>query len=325
MQRVLTEHTDGPEQALAKKAFSKKGRITDPTLIPKTSATPTQTAESMLDRTLLRNDNRANINDDIPTKQGKHWKQRQHKGPRCPRSSEHAKLLQPNHWMDDETFNEALTRLKTRHGFHALNSFFTQMLVSDSWKRNRKFFRAEGDNRWREIRAKPIPIDTTKPIIIPFHCGSGRGTARNHYIMAARFKKTASAGVDWHLAVVDSLNNRDNVKGAGKLIRTRTTLLHNIGRMDVVEPDINAAMQGAQVSAHKCCHQEEGECGFRTLLHILLAGTSKTDWEFDSKLQKLGHIEDLPKRCREWIYRIVTSKDSDWEHPKWIQDLISKE
>ena len=114
------------------------------------------------------------------------------------------------------------------------NSFFTQMLVSDSWESNRKYFRAEGDTRWRETRVEPIPIDTNKPIIIPFHCGSSKATARIHYIMATRFKNTISTVADWHLAVVDSLNNGDNVRGASRMIKTRTTMLHNIGRMDVL-------------------------------------------------------------------------------------------
>ena len=57
------------------------------------------------------------------------------------------------------------------------------------------------------------------------------------------------------------------------------------------------------------------------LLHILLAGTSKTAREFITKLDKLKTVENLPRKCRDWIYNILIDTRDDREHPRWILDL----
>ena len=71
----------------------------------------------------------------------------------------------------------------------------------------------------------------------------------------------------------------------------------------------------------RCVKQDEVECGFCMLLHIFLAGTSTTCHEFLTKINKLNKVENVPRRCRHWIYNILINTMNDWEPPPWILDL----
>ena len=66
--------------------------------------------------------------------------------------------------------------------------------------------------------------------------------------------------------------------------------------MDTLTP--NTTQESIRIWTATCVSQKELECGFRTLLHILLAGTSKTARELITKLNKLNTVEDLPNKCR---------------------------
>ena len=205
----------------------------------------------------------------------------------------------------------ALTKLKTKRNFYSTDPYFYLSLTANNWEYNRKFFKPEGINKWRHTRTA-TPINSHEPLIIPIHCTYNNAPINNHYTMAARFKNE-STQADWDLVLVDSLNNHDTMNNEKKRLRARTTLLQKEGHMDMTTP--NPTKEATRTWTPTCVQQEEVECGFRMLLHILLAGTSTTAREFITKLNKLMTVENLPRRCRHWIYNILINNTNDWEHP----------
>ena len=198
-----------------------------------------------------------------------------------------------------------------------MDPYFYLLSLAKKWKHSRKYFKPEELNAWNyNIRA--IPINSHEPLIIPIHCTHNNEPTNNHFIMAARFKNEDTQA-DWDLVLVDSLNDHGTLCTAKNRLRNGTTLLQKEGHMDTLTP--NTTLEDTRTLTATCVKQKEVECSFRMLLHILLAGTSKTARECITKLNKLKTVENLPRRCRHWTHSILTDIRNDRVHPRWIMDL----
>ncbi len=51
--------------------------------------------------------------------------------------------------------------------------------------------------------------------------------------MVVRYMNIANTMADWHLAVVDSLSNKSNVRKVIRIITDNTTILYEIGSINV--------------------------------------------------------------------------------------------
>ena len=200
-----------------------------------------------------------------------------------------------------------------------MDPYFRTRLLDHEWESSRKYFKPEEPNAWT-YNNRAVPINSHESLSIPIHCSHCNAQEMNHYVMAARFKNEETQA-DWDLVLVDSLNNHGSLESAKHRLRNRTTLLQKEGQMDTITP--NPMLESTRTWTPTCVSQKELECGFRTLLHIFLAGTSKTAREFITKLNKLNTVEDLPHKCRHWIYSILTDTRNDRAHPRWITDLLA--
>ena len=342
LKRKLEETSGSDKITRAERTLREKHRITDPTIIPKGEKRDSGKPAQLLDAKLARSGVPAPKNSTTATKLGTLWdlnaSSRKIDAPKnisrgaanvggAAEKDDQSYIKTPWAWLRDEELSKAIEKLKRHHDLHIVNSFFHTKASNPAytWTEARTYFHPEKEGAWKTRSNKfPIPINTKKPLVIPINYKL-ESRSYNHWIMAARFHDQEESDHDWETVFVDSYHSTPTIQRAVNVIEYRTTLHLQLGQLDLPSSRDPAALNSARISKAKestCIKQEEAECGLRMILHILLAGLSTTAAEFRNRLSKLQYIDELPQKCRNWVYDIVTTEGNELTHPQWVLDLI---